>query len=111
MIRCHSGHAYKGVCPVRKFFVVLLLFSAVCFSQSQISVKEVPPEPFPTGTCTQDKSGYIGIPKNGKEETRLTDKQLGEYVRVRLSQGYSVALYPQVSGKIYAIVKCETAKP
>ncbi len=95
-------------------FALLLLFSSLTFSQNlnelKVGVKELPPEPFPHGTCTQDRSGYIGISKNGKEETQLTDKQLGEYVRVRLSQGYSVTLYPQVSGKVFAIATCETTK-
>jgi hypothetical protein len=94
---------------VRKFLAILMLFSAVCFSQPQITVKELPPEPIPVGVCTQDKSGYIGIAKNGKEDTHLTDKQLGEYVRVRLSQGYVVALYPQVSGKTFAIASCKSS--
>jgi hypothetical protein len=93
---------------------LLLLFSSLTFSQDlsklHISVKELPPEPFPVGTCKADESGYLGITKAKKEETRLTDKQLGEYVRVRLSQGYSVALYPQVSGKVFAIATCESAK-
>jgi hypothetical protein len=75
-----------------------------------ISVKEVPPEAIPAGTCTEDLSGYLGIAKAGKDVTQLTDKQVGEYVRVRLSQGYSVALYPQASGKIYAISTCEAVK-
>lgn len=92
--------------------LAIALLSAACFSQSPltITVKELPPEPFPSGTCTTDRSGYIGITNNGKEETRLTDAQLGEYVRVRLSQGYSVALYPQISGKIFAIATCESVK-
>ena len=92
--------------------VLFLLLSSITFSQekTRVTVNELPPEPFPVGTCKQDVSGYIGIVKNGKEETRLTDTQLGEYVRVRLSQGYSVALYPQVSGKIFAIATCESLK-
>ena len=70
----------------------------------------MPPEPIPHGTCKEDLSGYIGITKNGKEEIHLTDKQIGEYVRMRLSQGYSIALYPQVSGKIFSIATCESIK-
>lgn len=79
--------------------------------QTSIHVRELPPEPFPVGTCKEDTSGYIGINKLGKETTHLTDKQLGEYVRVRLSQGYSVTLYPQVSGKIFADASCLSVKP
>jgi hypothetical protein len=98
---------------VRKFLPFLVLLS-VGFSQSPnqstIHVRELPPETIPAGTCKEDLSGYVGIPKNGKEENHLTDKQIGEYVRVRLSQGYSIALYPQVSGKMFAIAKCESIK-
>ena len=98
---------------MKKVAAAILLFASLTFSQDikpQVSVKEMPPEPIPAGTCKEDLSGYIGITKHAKEETRPTDKQLGEYVRVRLSQGYSVALYPQVSGKIFAIAKCESSE-
>lgn len=99
--------------PIKKLLTALLVLSSLALSQNQakVNVAELPPEPLPIGTCKQDAIGYLGVTKNGKEETRLTDKQLGEYIRVRLSQGYSVSLYPQVSGKIFAIAKCETAKP
>lgn len=78
--------------------------------QTSVTVKELPPEAIPAGTCKEDQTGYLGITKNGKEETRLTDQEIGEYVRVRLSQGYSVSLYPQVSGRIFAISQCESIK-
>jgi hypothetical protein len=76
--------------------------------QTTIHVRELPPEPFPTGTCKEDVSGYLGTTKAGEKQTHLTDKQLGEYVRMRLSQGYSISLYPQISGKIFAMARCET---
>ena len=99
---------------MRKFLAFLVLFSAVGFSQNTsqptIHITERPPEPIPAGTCKEDLSGYIGTRRNGKEEMHLTDKQLGEYVRVRLSQGYSINLYPQISGKIFAITICESVK-
>jgi hypothetical protein len=91
--------------------LILAIAVMAIADQSTISVKEVPPEPFPAGTCNSDVSGYVGIVKAGKWEMHLTDKQLGEYVRVRLSQGYSVSLYPQSSGKVYAINTCESRKP
>lgn len=90
---------------------LLLLLSSLTFSQEQkptIHITELPPEPFPFGTCRNSESGYLGVSKGNREITKLTDKQLGEYVRVRLSQGYSVALYPQLSGKIFAIATCES---
>ena len=93
---------------------LLLTLVAVCALASDdkkvISVKEIPPEAIPVGTCTDSRSGWVGIQKDGKDVTKITDKQLGEYVRVRLSQGYSVALYPQVSGRIYSFAQCESAK-
>jgi hypothetical protein len=73
-----------------------------------VTVKELPPEAIPVGTCREDASGPLFVINNGKEDYHLTDRQLGEYVRVRLSQGYSVSLYPQVSGKIFAIATCES---
>jgi hypothetical protein len=98
-------------------FIFRLVFLCVLTTSAQepgrsypVSIKELPPEAIPIGTCQEDLSGPLFVIKNGKEETHLTDKQLGEYVRVRLSQGYSVSLYPQVSGNIFAIATCESSK-
>lgn len=92
-------------------FAMLLALCALAFSQEfrkpTITVKELPPEAFPAGSCTEGMSGDLGIESaNGKEETRLTDAQIGEYVRARLSSGYSVSIYPQISGKMFAIADC-----
>jgi hypothetical protein len=86
------------------------MITAQTSSFPAVTVKELPPEAIPSGPCTESQAGYLGFTKAGKEKTRLTDKQIGEYVRVRLSQGYSVSLYPQVSGKIYAVATCESSK-
>jgi hypothetical protein len=83
------------------------VLSAQNVTAPMITIKELPPEAIPSGTCTESQAGYLGFTKAGKEQTRLTDKQIGEYVRVRLTQGYSVSLYPQVSGRIYAVATCE----
>lgn len=98
---------------VRKIIVCVIAIAAVACGESQlaITVKELPPEAIPAGTCKEDMSGYLSVTKAGKEDTHLTDKQLGEYVRVRLSQGYSVSLYPQVSGRVFATANCHSAKP
>jgi hypothetical protein len=101
---------------MRRLILLLLLFSSLTFSQDinkpQASVKELPPEAIPSGTCKGDMSGYLGIDSGEKvNETKFSDEQIGEYVRIRLSQGYSVSLYPQASGKIYAICICHTPKP
>jgi hypothetical protein len=94
-------------------FIACLALSAATFSQESnqlphVTVKVLPPELFPSGTCKADASGYLAITKNEKENIHLSDKQLGEYIRVRLSQGYSVALYPQISGRIFSIATCES---
>jgi hypothetical protein len=93
---------------------LLLLFSSLTFGQESkqphVSIKELLPESIPAGTCKDDASGFLTVTKNGKTETHLTDKQLGEYVRVRLSQGYTVTLYPQASGDIFVFATCESAK-
>jgi hypothetical protein len=80
-------------------------------SQTTITVKELPPEAIPAGTCTESKASFIGVlTKDGKGRTKLTPKEIGEYVSKRLNEGYSVTLYPQTSGRIFAIAQCETAK-
>ncbi len=77
-----------------------------------VSVSELPPEAIPAGTCKDGTSGYLGIvEKDKKERTKLTDQEIGEYVRKSLAQGYSVALYPQASGKIFAVSTCHQSKP
>jgi hypothetical protein len=77
--------------------------------QTTVTVTDLPPEKVPGGICTEDTHGYLGAGKGEKvNETKFTDKQVGEYVRIRLAQGYSVALYPQANGKIYAIGTCHS---
>jgi hypothetical protein len=96
--------------------VIALAASMMAFAapkpQSTVTVTEVPPEPIPTGTCTAPLTGYLGIvEKDGKERTKLTDREIGEYVRKSLAEGYSVALYPQASGKMFTVQTCHPAKP
>lgn len=90
----------------------LLVFIGVAGAQQPkpiVVVGEIPPEDIPAGTCTESTAGYLGIVgKDKKERTKFTDKEIGEYVRVRLSQGYSVSLYPQASGKVFAMAHCES---
>ena len=85
---------------------------AVAGEPQTVTVTELPPEAIPTGTCSASTSGYLGIVgRDKKERTKLTDQEIGEYVRKSLAQGYSVALYPQVSGKIFTQETCHPAKP
>lgn len=79
--------------------------------QTTVTVSELPPETIPEGTCTQSTSGYLGIVgKDKTERTKITDREIGEYVRKRLAEGYSVVLYPQASGKIFTRQTCESLK-
>ncbi len=96
--------------------VCILVFFAFAIAQkridAQVSVREVPPEPFPAGTCTSQSTsaGYLG--SHTGSELDIPSKEIGEYVSQRLRQGYSVSIYPQASGRIFAIEKCESpAKP
>jgi hypothetical protein len=95
------------------FSACFLLFALTLSSQdSAVTVTELPPEAIPTGTCTQSTSGYLGIVgKDKTERTKLTDREIGEYVRKSLAEGYSVALYPQASGKIFSVQTCHPTKP
>lgn len=80
--------------------------------QTSVSVTELPPEAIPTGVCTKSTSGYLGIVgKDKKERTKLTDQEIGEYVRKGLVEGYSITLYPQISGKMFTVQTCHPIKP
>lgn len=80
--------------------------------QSAISVKALPPEAIPLGSCIESNSGFLGVVgKDNKERTKLTPREVGEYVTKRLSEGYSVTLYPQTSGRVFAVADCHSTKP
>jgi hypothetical protein len=93
----------------RIIFSVCFLLCAITFSgqDSAGTVNELPPEAISVGTCTQSTSGYLGIiGVDKKERTKLTDQEIGEYVRKSLAEGYSVTLYPQASGKMFTVQTC-----
>lgn len=98
----------------RIVFLTLAIITVAIASQPQttIHVKEVPPEAIPAGTCTESTSGVLGVveKEQGKERTKLTPKEIGEYVSKRLSEGYSVVLYPQPNDKVFSIATCESIK-
>jgi hypothetical protein len=76
-----------------------------------VTVSELPPEPIPTGTCRKSYSGYLEIPARGKvKDTNFTSQQVGDYVKKRLSEGYSLALYPQASGRLFVVETCQPNK-
>jgi hypothetical protein len=94
--------------------IVVLASALLGAQQPQVNVKitELPPEEVPAGNCSQSASGYLGIAGEDKSErTKLTDQEIGAYVRKRLAEGYSVALYPQASGKVFTVQTCHPAKP
>jgi|HubBroStandDraft_4_1064222.scaffolds.fasta_scaffold275914_2 hypothetical protein len=74
-----------------------------------ISVGELPPEKIPPGTCKESYSGYLEIDEHGRtKDTNLGDQEIGGYVKKRLGEGYSLALYPQASGRLFVIETCHT---
>jgi hypothetical protein len=99
--------------PINRFLITAVLLASVnAFSQTQISVSELPPEVVPVGVCTESNSGYLGIvDKAKKERTKLSTAEIGKYVAKSLAQGYSVTLYPQASGKIFTVATCHPFKP
>src|SRR5579884_3965419 len=77
----------------------------------QIQVRELLPEDVPHGVCASakwpSKSGYITVQERTQDRTRnLLPNEVGLYVLERLHEGYSVALYPQVSGRIFSVATC-----
>jgi hypothetical protein len=90
---------------------ILLLLSSFVLAQepkpAKISVNELPPEPFPDATCKQSYSGYLEVREHGKaKNVNLTPQEIGDYVKKRLSEGYSLSLYPQISGRFFIIETC-----
>jgi hypothetical protein len=101
--------------PGKNVFALLLLFSSLTFSQDlsklHVSVKELPPEPIPAGTCKESYSGYLEIPEHDKvKDMNFTPQQIGNYVKKRLSEGYSLSLYSQASGRLFVIETCQSKK-
>ena len=96
--------------------VILLLLSSLTFPQEpklpeKISVTELPPESIPAGTCKESYSGYLEVPDHGKvKDTKFTSQQIGDYVKKRLGEGYSLSLYPQASGRLFVIETCQSKK-
>jgi hypothetical protein len=92
-----------------KTTILLLSVALMLMAQSTtVHVRELPPEPIPHGTCTQGHSGYLGVEESDRNRFTLSDNEVGEYVRSQIRQGYSLSLYPQVSGRIFAIAQCES---
>ena len=87
--------------------IALVTVALMFLGQSaNISVRELPPEPIPHGTCTKGHGGYLGIESSGR--FKLTEEEIGAYVVQHLKEGYSLELYPQVSGRIFSIATCQS---
>lgn len=92
---------------------LFLLSSFIIPQQSdfpkRVSVSELPPEPIPVGTCKQSYSGYLEIPARKKvKDTNFTSQEIGDYVNKRLSEGYSLSMYPQASGRLFVVETCSS---
>src|SRR5579863_9721533 len=98
----------------RLIFCACFLLSELTLSAQEprkITVTELPPEAIPAGTCKESYSGYLEVPDHGKQKrTNFTAQQIGDYVRKRLSEGYSLSLYPQASGRFFVIETCQSVK-
>jgi len=100
--------------------LIILAMAAFPASQSQsmqsgtqpsVTVTELPPEAIPAGTCKESYSGYLEVPENGNTKNKeFTPQQIGDYVKKRLGEGYSLSLYPQASGRLLVIETCQTPK-
>lgn len=97
----------------KSLFGLMLLISTLVFCQdfkapTKLTVTELPPEPIPPGTCKESYSGYLEVQEHGKtKDANLTSQQIGDYVKKRLSEGYSLSLYPQASGRLFVIETCQ----
>jgi hypothetical protein len=95
-----------------KTTILLLSVALILMAQSTtIHIRELPPESIPPGSCTQSRSGYLGVEEYHTNRFKLSKEGIGDYVLGRIDQGYSLSLYPQTSGRIFAIAQCESAEP
>ena len=94
-----------------RIMIVLLLAGMILMAQSAtIHVRELPPEPIPPGgNCTPSHSGYLGVEERISNRFALEPSEIGRYVLSRINQGYSLTLYPQASGRMFAMAQCEAA--
>ena len=91
---------------MRLWKIIVLIVTPILFGQSStIHVRELPPEEIPRGTCAAGHSGYLGVEASGR--FTLTNEEIGGYVTQQIKEGYSLKLYPQTSGRIFAIATCE----
>jgi hypothetical protein len=102
---------------IARLMAFAVIFGGSLFAQSSqqlpstVTVTELPPEPIPAGTCKNSYSGYLELSEHGKpKKINFTSQQIGDYVKKRLGEGYSLSLYPQASGRLFVIEDCETTK-
>jgi hypothetical protein len=84
----------------------ILVYSAlagmlVAQQSPRVTVRELPPEPIPKGSCKDGHSGYLGVEGTKSSRFDVSEQEIGEYVVTQIRQGYSLTLYPQASGRIF----------
>lgn len=95
------------------FFTLFACLLTVCIRAQQLkkpsitSIRAMPGEPIPKGTCSYATSGYLEM--DGSRE--FTDADLGKLIAPALRQGYVITLYPPIPGHgIYAFQDCPAAQ-
>jgi|SRR5579864_3028999 len=95
----------------------IFIFAALCLAvvgqdvadkKPSMSVRILPSEEIPRGTCQHPTSGYLGDFQTGRT-TSLSKAEIGEYVLSMISQGYVLTLYPQPRQRIFVFADCHPA--
>ena len=63
-------------------------------------------DPLAKPVCGSSTSGYVE--KDGR--TKLTEAELGRFIRSSLRDGYTLTLYPESKNGIFADMRCPSAK-
>jgi hypothetical protein len=93
-------------------FIVLffVLTSLTAFSQETskpaLSIKLLPPNAVPAGTCKEDEYGYLDTSKGDNKWVPYTPLQIGGYLADRAKQGFVVTVYPQPNGRLWVAATC-----
>lgn len=60
-----------------------------------------------SGNCTAATQGYLSMPKG---RTKLTEAEIGKFVRSSLRNGYVITVYPETGNGIFVDLECLKAK-
>ena len=93
--------------------VIWLAFMAVCLtagsqemSKPAVSMKMMPPDPIPHGSCNQDEFGYLDTGDGPNHWKPYGADELGEYLDDRAKKGFVVTVYPQPNGRLWVYAAC-----